>query len=162
MAEVTTVPREQANRKCPYCSAETLTPTQPRKPPSEARRAPAGEGARGAGVCHPHIQNPNLSTPTARRSKFTSGGDRRLPGHYLPRPSQPACGPEDSTPRTSCSTTNLGRGVAKTPKGLGALPQTADSPSRALNVLGATSEPSRRHGTPRRGFRRETPLQGCH
>lgn len=160
MAEVTTILRDQANRKCPYCSAETLTPTQPRKPPSEARRAPAGGGARGAGVCHPHIQNPNLSTPTARSPKFTSGGDPRLPGHYLPRSSQSACGPEDSTPRTSRSTTNLGRGAAKTPKGLGALPQTAASPSRALSVLRATSEPSRRDGTPRRGFCRETPAPG--
>lgn len=123
MAEVTTVPREQANRKCPYCSAETLTPTQPRKPPSEARRAPAGEGARGAGVCHPHIQNPNLSTPTARRPKFTSGGDRRLPGHYLPRPSQSACGPEDSTPARLAPLQTWGGALQRRPRGSGHFPK---------------------------------------
>lgn len=93
---------------------------------------------------------PNPSTPTPRRPKFTPGGDRRLPEHCLAGPSQSARG-RTRTPRPACLVPlqTRGGGVSKTPQGFGGH-RPGDSRSRALSLLGATSELFRRDGTHRR------------
>lgn len=92
-AEITTGPREAANRKCPYCCAKTLTPTLPKRPPSEAPGAPAEGVARGCRARPPPHPGPAPAHSNARSphcSKFIPGRARRLPGHYLAGPSQSA------------------------------------------------------------------------
>ncbi|XP_023602715.1 uncharacterized protein LOC111823952 [Myotis lucifugus] len=152
-AEVTAAPRAQANRKCPFCSAETLTPIPPRQPPSEAPRASAGGGARGCRgrpPPHPGPEPGHPNAPAPNRPKFTPGcafRDATWPGSAGVRP-----GPgEDSAPRTSGSQTSQGRGVAKTPGGLGAATSlhSGFSPVEPSASSGSPPAlPERRHPSP--------------
>lgn len=146
-AEVTAAPRAQANRKCPFCSAETLTPIPPRQPPSEAPRASAGGGARGCrgrSPPHPGPEPGHPNAPAPNRPKFTSGG--AFPGATWPGSAGVRPGPgEDSAPRTSGSKTSQGKGRCKDSGGARGSHFLAQRilPSRTPSVLGVTSSLSR-------------------
>lgn len=147
-SRVTTAPRQQANRKCPYCSAETQTLIPPRQPPSEAPRAPAGGDARGHRGRPPPHPGPNLSIPMPRHAAARSSLPT-APSAFLdttwPGPARVRLGPdEDPTPaRVSLHYKPAEGGVAKTPEGLGADTSSNSrfSLSRARSVLRAISKP---------------------
>ena len=119
-------PREAANRKCPYCRAETLTPT-PRQHPRRTLGRPLEEGPERAEVDHPHIRDPAQRTPTlGRRLLRVQCRPRPAPPRALLGPAQSVRpGPdENSTPGTSRCTSSRGRGFRQwLPTGLGRFPQ---------------------------------------
>lgn len=143
---VTAAPREKANRKCPFCSAQTLTPIPPTQPPSQAPRASAGGGARGCRGRPPPLPGPepvHPKAPAPNRPKFTPGGARRLPGHFLAGLSRSPPGGRARTPRPARPVPRRarGRGVAKTPGGAWGshFPAQRILPSRTPSVRGVTS-----------------------
>ena len=125
-------PREAANRKCPYCRAETLPPRD-----STLGGPPGARWRKGQSV-------PRSATPTSMTQPCPpqSSAARLFGVHCRPRPAPPRAllgtaqpvrpGPdENSTPGTSRCTSSRGRGggvPAMTLDGLGALPSTVDSP----------------------------------
>lgn len=140
-----------------------LSPHQdshPERPPGR----PLEEGPESARVGHPHIRDPPLSPERpAIPGLEVHFRQRTAPPRALLGWAQPVrLGPDqDSTPRTSRSTSRRGRGRRTHSRGAwGTSSNSRCALSRALRVPGATSEPSRRAGTPRSGFHQTTPAPG--
>lgn len=127
-------PREAANRKCTYWSAETLTPTTPRQPLSEAPRGHTGGGAEGTAVRHPHIRDSPLSTPTPCRSAARSvvlrlAAPRAPSGTIRPGPASPPGVRQGLHASYASLHFKPGLGALHIfPRGLGHFPPTVDSP----------------------------------
>lgn len=160
-------PREAANRKCPYCRAETLPPRD-----STLGGPPGARWRKGQSV-------PRSATPTSMTQPCPpqSSAARLFGVHCRPRPAPPRAllgtaqpvrpGPdENSTPGTSRCTSSRGRGGGgsgnDSRRAWGASLNSRFAPSRARRVLGATSKPFRSAGNTSRGFRRGHPLPGRH
>lgn len=127
------------NRKCPYCSAEILTPNPPTVtlggPPgahwrSDKRVPGSNTPTSGTRACPPNAPQPEV------RARLPPGALLRVAQPVLPGPG------EDSTPERHAP---LGAGErrGKDSRGVWGTSPTAGRPhGQALGVLGATPQPT--------------------
>lgn len=149
MAEVTAVPREQANRKCPYCSAERNTNSHPTE--AATLRGPQGarwrRGQRVPGPVTPTSRT--LTCPPQRpaaRSSLRASRDTTWPGPA----SAPAARRGLHAPHVSLHYKPGEGALQRVPRGLGTSPNsrfTESSPKRPRRHLRAFQE--RRRPSPR-------------
>lgn len=160
-AAVTAVPSEQANRKCPYCSAERNTNSHPTE--AATLRGPQGalwrRGRRAPGPVTPTSRA--LTCPPQRpaaRSSLRASRDTTWPGPA----GAPAARRGLHAPHASLHC-KPGEGAShRVPGGLGTSPDgrvTESSPKRPRSRLRAFQE--RRRPSPRL-FAARHPLLGCH
>lgn len=116
-AEGTSAPKEMANRKCPYCNAETVqVPALPHlpRPASQARGRPPEEPRERARVATPH---------PGPAPQVHAGRARLRPGAASPGPAIPPGSDRDSKPRASRSEGSPSGDVARAPRALRATPR---------------------------------------